>query len=122
MQLDQLGGAWGKLKPRRLAGASIRIDGGCYILGLQVLPLASHTPPALVQSPFVFAAVTSAAKAGAVKTNASPKATIIETNLLMCIFLLRVTTLVVALKSYWFLGVIVLRLIGAVSKMIILSR
>ena len=120
MQLDQLGGAWGKLKPRRLAGASIRIDG--YILGLQVLPLASHTPPALVQSAFVFAAVTSAAKAGAVKTNASPKATIIETNLLMCIFLLRVTTLVVALKSYWFLGVIVLRLIGAVSKMIILSR
>src|SRR5262249_30690425 len=65
---------------------------GIYILGLQVLPFASHTPPALVQSASVFAVVTSAAKAGAVKANTRAKATIIETNLLMCISSLRLTT------------------------------
>jgi hypothetical protein len=96
--------------------------GDVYGFGLQAFALASHTPPAFVQSAFVFAVVTSAAKAGAVKANASPKARIIETNLLMRISSLRVTTLVVALKSYRFLGVMVLRLIGAVSKMLILSR
>jgi len=53
---------------------------GSYILGLHFLALASHTPPALVHAAFVFAVPTSAAKAGAVKANASPKATIIESS------------------------------------------
>jgi len=97
-------------------------DGDCYILGLQALPLASHIPPALVQSAFVFAVVTSAANVGAVNANASPKATIIESS-----FDIGTTppsdrtTFVVALKSYWFLGVIVLRPNGAVAKMLIPS-
>jgi len=70
-----------------------------YIFDLHVLLVASQVPPALVQSACVLAFVTSAAKAGAVKAHARPKATIIETSLLMCISSLRVATLVVALKS-----------------------
>jgi hypothetical protein len=68
-------------KPQRVAGA---LDPEWmrqfYILALQVLPFASQTPPALVQSAFVFAVVTSAAKAGAVKANASPNATVAQTS------------------------------------------
>jgi hypothetical protein len=97
--------------------------GMVYVFGLQTLPLASHIPPALVQSAFVFAVVTSAAKAGAVKANASPKATIIESSFdIRTLLLVTRTTFVVALKSYWFLGLIVLGPNGAVAKMLILSR
>jgi hypothetical protein len=90
-----------------------------YILGLQTLPLASHTPPAFVQSAFVFAVVTSAANVGAVKANASPKATIIDTSFVMVHLLLDTTTFMVALNNYSFWEVIVLRLIGAAAKMLI---
>src|SRR5262245_35654344 len=91
-----------KKKPRRLPG--LDFDGDCYILGLQALPLASHIPPALVQSAFVFAVVTSAANVGAVNANASPKATIIESSFdIRTLLLVTRTTFVVALKSYWFL-------------------
>ena len=55
----------------------------CYIFGLHVLALASHTPPALVHSAWVFAVVTSAAKAGAVKATASPSETIAAITLFM---------------------------------------
>src|SRR5215470_436308 len=57
--------------------------GQCYIFGLQALAVASHVPPAFLQSASVFALATSAAKAGAVKANASPKATTIETSFVM---------------------------------------
>src|SRR5262249_32979053 len=68
-------------KPQRVTGAPrSRWMRQCYILGLQVLPLASHTPPALVQSAFVFAVVTSAANVGAVTANARPKATVTQTS------------------------------------------
>jgi hypothetical protein len=43
-----------------------------YCLAAHVLVVASHTPPALSQSAFVLAAVTSAAKADA--ANATPRA------------------------------------------------
>ena len=47
-------------------------DMRCYIFGLQVLDEASHTPPALSQSSFVLAMVTSPAKADV--ANATPRA------------------------------------------------
>src|SRR5262249_9521288 len=74
--------------------------GDGYILGLQTLPLSSHTPPALVQSAFVFAVVTSAAKVGEVNANSSPKATIIDTSFVMVHLLLDTTTFMVALNNY----------------------
>jgi hypothetical protein len=66
-------------KPRPVTGA---LDPEwmqrCYIFGLHFLAWASQTPPALVQSASVFAFATSAEKAGAVKANASPKATVTQ--------------------------------------------
>jgi hypothetical protein len=47
-------------------------DGRDYIFDLQVLVVASHVPPALSQSAFVLAVVTSAAKAEVAK--ATPRA------------------------------------------------
>jgi len=52
----------------------------CYIFSLHFLAWASQTPPALVQSASVFAFATSAVKAGAVKANASPNATVAQTS------------------------------------------
>jgi hypothetical protein len=55
-----------------LAGARFRCDGKYYIFDLQVLVEASHIPPALSQSAFVLAVVTSPAKAEVAK--ATPRA------------------------------------------------
>ena len=52
--------------PDYLAGALV-LSVGCYCFAMQVLVVASHTPPALSQSAFVLAVVTSAAKADAAK-------------------------------------------------------
>jgi 6-phosphogluconolactonase/glucosamine-6-phosphate isomerase/deaminase len=49
-----------------------------YILGLHLLAVASHTPPALSQSAFVFAVATSAAKAGAVEAAASQEQQLLQ--------------------------------------------
>lgn len=54
-----------------------------YDFGLQALAVASHIPPALVQADLVLAVVTSAARLGAVKATAMPKATIADTNFFM---------------------------------------
>ena len=49
----------------------------CYIFFAEhVLVLASHMPPAFLQSALVFAAVTSPANAGAVKASANASANI----------------------------------------------
>ena len=57
-----------------------RSSGLAYGFALQALAVASHIPPALVQAALVLAAVTSAARVGAVKATAMPRATIADTS------------------------------------------
>ena len=58
----------------------LRFAMGAYDFGLQALAVASHMPPALWQSALVLAVVTSAARVGAVKATARPRATIADTS------------------------------------------